>query len=80
MPTYRFMIIETEEEYEEFMSISAVDKYLQDNPGVKQLMNGAPLIHSGRGLKKPDDGFRDLLKTIKKGADKGIVKSTINTM
>ena len=80
MPTYRFLNNETGEEYEDFMSISALEVYLSENPNVTQLLNGAPLIHSGRGLKKPDAGFRDLLKHIKKGNSKGITRSTINTM
>ena len=80
MPTYRFLNNETGEEYEDFMSISALEVYLSENPNVTQLLNGAPLIHSGRGLKKPDAGFRDLLKHIKKGNSKGITKSSINSM
>ena len=80
MPTYRFLNNETGEEYEDFMSISALETYLSENPNVTQLLNGAPLIHSGRGMKKPDAGFRDLLKHIKKGNSKGITRSTINTM
>ena len=80
MPTYRFLNNETGEEYEDFMSISALEVYLSENPNVTQLLNGAPLIHSGRGMKKPDAGFRDLLKHIKKGNSKGITRSTINTM
>ena len=49
MPTYRFQNVETGEEYEDFMSISALETYLSENPNVTQLLNGAPLIHSGRG-------------------------------
>lgn len=79
MPTYRFLNNETNEEFEEFMTISALDEYLKANPNITQLVNGAPLIHSGRGLKKPDNGFRDLLKHMKKGNSKGITRSTINT-
>lgn len=79
MPTYKFLNNDTGEEYEEFMGISALDIYLSEHPNVTQLVNGAPLIHSGRGLKKPDAGFRDLLKTIKKGNSKGLNGSTINT-
>ena len=79
MPTYRFLNNETSEEYEEFMTISALDTYLQENPNLTQLMNGAPLIHSGRGTGKPDNGFRDLLKDMKKKHSKGINGSTINT-
>ena len=80
MPTYRFVNNDTGEEYEEFMSISQLDVYLSENTNVTQLLNGAPLIHSGRGLQKPDAGFRDLLRHIKKGNNKGITRSTINTM
>jgi hypothetical protein len=79
MPTYKFLNTDTGEEHEDFMSISALEQYLKDNPHVTQLVHGAPLIHSGRGLGKPDQGFRDLLKSMKKGNQKGISKSTINT-
>jgi hypothetical protein len=67
MPTYKFLNNETGEEYEDFMSISALEVYLEENPHVTQLVNGAPMIHSGRGMAKPDQGFRDLLKHIKNG-------------
>jgi hypothetical protein len=80
MPTYRFLNDATGDEYEEFMSISELDIYLSEHPEVTQLVNGAPMLHSGRGMKKPDAGFRDLLKHIKKGNSKGITRSTINTM
>ena len=61
------------------MSISALELYLKDNPNVTQLVSGAPMIHSGRGLGKPDEGFRDLLKNMKKANSKGFRRSTINT-
>jgi hypothetical protein len=79
MPTYKFLNNETGEEYENFMSISALDEYLKTNPNLVQLVNGAPMISSGRGMGKPDDGFRDLLKDIKKRNSGGLGKSTINT-
>lgn len=79
MPTYRFLNNETGEEYENFMSISELDAYLQENPHITQLVNGAPMIHSGRGMQKPDAAFRDLLKNIKKEHSKGISRSTVNT-
>jgi hypothetical protein len=78
-PTYLFRNDETGEEYTDFMSIKTLDVYLKDNPHLTQLVNGAPMIHSGRGLSKPDDGFRDLLKDMKKKHSGGISKSTINT-
>jgi hypothetical protein len=78
MPTYKFRNETTGEEFEDFMSISALDVYLSENINITQLVNGAPLIHSGRGMKKPDQGFRDLLKDMKKNHSKGIHGSTIN--
>jgi hypothetical protein len=79
MPTYKFLNNDTGEEYENFMSISALDEYLKTNPHLTQLVNGAPALSSGRGMKKPDQGFRDLLKNIKEGNSKGISRSTVNT-
>jgi hypothetical protein len=79
MPTYKFLNNETGEEFEEFMTISALDDYLKENSNLTQLVNGAPMIASGRGIGKPDQGFRDLLKDMKKKHSKGISRSTINT-
>jgi hypothetical protein len=79
MPTYRFLNKKTNEEYTDFMSISALEGYLRDNPHLEQLVNGAPMIVSGRGMKKPDNAFRDVLKEIKKKNSRGITKSNINT-
>lgn len=79
MPTYRFVNNETGEEFEEFMTISALDEYLKENTNLTQLVNGAPMISSGRGIGKPDQGFRDLLKDMKRKNSKGISRSTINT-
>lgn len=78
-PTYLFLNTNTGKEFEEFMSISALDLYLKENPNITQLVNGAPMISSGRGMGKPDNGFRDLLKDMKKKHSKGITRSTINT-
>ena len=78
MPTYKFLNNSTGEEFEDFMSISALDQFLAENPNIVQLVNGAPLIHSGRGIGKPDSGFRDLLKEMKKKNSRGLARSTIN--
>ena len=79
MPTYKFLNTDTNEEFEEFMSISSRTQYLEENPHITQLVNGAPLIHSGRGLQKPDAGFRDILKNVRKEHSRGITRSTVNT-
>ena len=79
VPTYRFLNTYTNEEFQDFMSISVLEQFLSTNPHITQLVNGAPLIHSGRGMGKPDDAFRDILRNIKKGNSKGLTGSTINT-
>ena len=81
MPTYRFINKKTGDEWEDFMGISAADKYLEENPHIERLVNGAPMIVSSAmgGKTKPDNGFRDLLKDMKKKHSGGISKSSINT-
>lgn len=78
MPTYNFINNETGEETSEFMAISELDDFVINNKHLTQMVT-APSIISGRGMKKPDAGFRDLLKTIKKGNSKGFYRSTVNT-
>lgn len=78
MPTYRFLNNVTNEEYEEFMSISALEVYLQEHTDRTQLLS-SPALVSGRGMGKPDSGFRDVLKQIKRNSNKGITRSTIET-
>jgi hypothetical protein len=78
MPTYNFLNNETGEEFTEFMGISEVEEYLKNNPNITQLVNEAPGLVSGVSM-KPDQGFRDLLKDIKKNNSKGFQKSSINT-
>lgn len=83
MPSYTFKD-EKGNEYTEFMSISEFTQYLKDNPKVEQVMQPTPLLDpvglSIKGVKnKPDSGFRDLLKDMKKTHSQGFSKSKINT-
>jgi DNA-binding cell septation regulator SpoVG len=82
VPTYLFRDRNTDEQWEEFMGISAADKYLEANPHIERMVNGFPGMASsamGASKTKPDEGFRDVLREIKKNAQKGISRSTINT-
>jgi hypothetical protein len=79
MPTYTFRNNETGEEFDDFMSMSSLDEYLKTNPHLTTVINGAPALVSGRAMGKPDNGFRDLLKDMKKTHSKGISRSSINT-
>lgn len=68
MPTYAFKNTKTGEVFEEFMSISAREQYFKDNPHLEHVLvvpqKVADVVRMG--MKKPDDGFRDVLKKIKK--------------
>lgn len=81
MPHYTFMNTETGEVFNVVMSMSDRDQYVIDNPHMQQQICSAPSIGDSirLGLKKPDSGFRDRLKEIKKQHSRGITKSTVNT-
>ena len=68
MPTYEFENKNTGEVFEEIMSIAAKEEYLVDNPHIQQIFTVAPPLGDIHrlGMKKPDDGFRDVLRNIKK--------------
>jgi len=82
MPQYGFRNKNTGEEWIQRMGISEMEQFILDNPHIETFPNGAPMLHSGRGLGgglKVDNGFNDLLKTIKKGNSKGFTKANFNT-
>jgi len=76
MPTYDFKDTNTDKEWTEFMSISEKESFLQANPHITQLPSSAflgdPVL---QGRLKPEGGFRDLLKDIKRKHH----RSNINT-
>lgn len=57
------------------LSISEVDQWEKDNPRWEVKITTGHL-HSGLGLgfRRIDNGFRDLLKTIKKGSPRSTIK------
>jgi hypothetical protein len=65
MPYYLFKNHTTGEEWEELMGISACDTYLEENPNIERMVNGAPMLVGGHGDRvKPDAGMNDLLGRI----------------
>ncbi len=70
MPYYKFHDTKTGRVWEEFLTISQRDLFLEGMPHIEQLVHGCPRIVSGVntfGSKlKPDDEFRSKLKEIKK--------------
>lgn len=76
MPTYTFLNTETNEEFTDFMSISNMEEFLKNNPHITQVLSAPAIADPTRlGMRKPDSGFRDVLKKVK-SAHRG---STVNT-
>ena len=67
MPTYTFEDTNTGEQFDKFMSMSAIDQFKKDNPHLKSIItSGQPVIEAARlGRMKPDQGFRDILTSMK---------------
>ena len=64
MPLYDFEDTETGEQFELQLKISEKDEFLKANPNLKQLI-GTPMIVGGvDGLRKPDEGFNEVLQKI----------------
>jgi len=76
MPTYTFRDTITNVDEDIFIKYSEIESYLTNNPNKIKIIT-APSIISGveSGSNKPDEGFRDILRTIKKNNR----RSTINT-
>lgn len=66
MPTYTLRNKVTGEEFEKFMSISSYKEYLQQNPDVEAVINGAPTMMDPvrAGVRKVPSGFKDVLQQI----------------
>lgn len=82
MPFYDFKNTKTEEKLEnQMMSISTMEQFLVDNPDwIIQLTGSIPIGDPVRmGMKKPDEGFRDLLKHMKKNRLNNRSGNSLNT-
>jgi hypothetical protein len=77
VPNYTFFDIITQTEWTEEMTISEMEDFLAKNHHVTWVpVSGLPTLDSVRlGIRKPDEGFRDLLRTVKKGSP----RSKVNT-
>ena len=65
MPTYTFRNTVTEEIYDKIMSWSSREEYLIENPNLEVIMGAPAMGDSVRlGIKKPDQGFNEVLSKI----------------
>lgn len=77
MATYTFYNRETEEYFDISMPMSELDIYTENNKHLNQIPSMTSIVDPTRlGLRKPDSGFRDVLKRVKKASGRG---NTINT-
>lgn len=77
MPTYNFRHRETGEITEKFFSLSLREEYLKDNPQLESILLGAPSIGDPirLGIRKPDNGFREVLAKAKEAHPRGNVNT-----
>ena len=77
MPTYNFRHRETGEITEKFFSLSLREEYLKDNPQLESILLGAPSIGDPirLGIRKPDNGFREVLSKAKEAHPLGNVNT-----
>jgi hypothetical protein len=71
MPTYTFREKLTHVTRDVFMNMSELDQFILDNPDLEQVPTAPAIVSGVDGLLRPDDGFRDLLKEMKKKHKKG---------
>jgi|TARA_R110000868_G_scaffold57548_2_gene177659 hypothetical protein len=58
MPTYQFKNKTTGEEFEDFMSISAKEKYLEENTDIDQMLTSLNIVDPvGIGVTRPPSDF-----------------------
>jgi len=76
MPIYQYKNEETGEVTDKFMSISDMEQFEIDNPHMKKMIQPVAFGDAMRlGVRKTDDNFNDILKTIKKRSPGSTVKT-----
>jgi len=76
MPTYSFKNTLTGDISDITLRITELDTYRENNPHLSLHHSSSANIVRNSGKLKPDDGFRDVLKSIKKASGRG---ANINT-
>ena len=77
MAPYTFYDTKTEEYFDISMPMSELDTYTENNKHLNHIPSMTAIADPTRlGIRKPDSGFRDVLKRVKKASGRG---NTINT-
>lgn len=64
MPTYNFLDTETGEEFESFMSISARETFLKENPHIQSVVTAPAIVSGVSTSNKVPDGFKEVLSKV----------------
>lgn len=64
MPTYRFLNTETNEEFDDFISISRKEELLRLNPHIQQILEAPAIVSSVSSQRKLPDGFKEVLSKV----------------
>ena len=65
MPIYTFYNKKTKKQFDDMMTISEMEEYLQKNKHIKQVIKGINIIASvGNRTTKTDSGFKEVLSKI----------------
>jgi hypothetical protein len=80
MPTYTFRDEKTKKKWTEMMTIAEMESILNRNAHIK-LVPAAPFIGDPmrQGIKKPTEGFRDILREMKRKNRSAWTPPKINT-
>lgn len=79
MPTYTFKDKNTEEVFDKLMSWKDRQKYLEENPHLESIMGAPAMGDSVRlGIKKTDDGFKEVLSKISAANYKSNLKDKLS--
>lgn len=77
MPIYSAMNKDTDEVFEVNMKFTEFEQYLNDNTNITQVFTKFPALGDSvrLGMRKPDDGFRDVLRNVKHHHKKDSINS-----
>lgn len=77
MPIYSVMDTNTEEVFEVNMKFTELEKYLSENSHIKQIFTKFPALGDPMrlGIRKPEDGFRDVLKNVSSYHKKNVINT-----
>ena len=65
MPTYTYRNINTGEVFDKMMKIADKEQFLLDNPDLESILGAPAMGDSVRlGIRRPDNGFREVLSKI----------------